>query len=175
MDWYTTVFELIDMRSFSNLWFWIGLAVLWSSASHWVLGVPFDMVARARKYGGQVETDLELLVRIYANRLAYIGRVSGLWLLGFTCFFITGLAIIGFGYRHEFAQALFLLGFPMTFVGTLNMRLAQRIIETDSAGEELRQQLTRHRSIVQAIGMVSIFVTAIWGMYRNLSVGPFGG
>ena len=63
----------------------------------------------------------------------------------------------------------------MTFVGTLNMRLAQRIIETNSAGEELRQQLTRHRAIVQAIGMVSIFVTAIWGMYRNLSVGPFGG
>ena len=43
------VFELIDMRSFSNLWFWIALAVLWSSVSHWVLGVPWDMVMRARK------------------------------------------------------------------------------------------------------------------------------
>ncbi|MCU0909379.1 MAG: component of SufBCD complex, partial [Rhodobacteraceae bacterium] len=32
MDWYLTVFEVIDMRSFSNLWYWIGLAVLWSSA-----------------------------------------------------------------------------------------------------------------------------------------------
>ena len=163
------------MRSFSNLWFWIALAVLWSSASHWVLGVPFDMVARARKFGGQTEADLEALIRIYANRMSYIAHVSGLWLLGFTCFIITGLAVLGFGYRHEFAQALFLLGFPMTFVATLNMRLAHRIIELDSTGEELRQHLTRHRTIVQAIGMVSIFVTAIWGMYRNLSVGPFGG
>ena len=37
MAWYQTVLELIDMRSFSSLWYWIGLAVLWSSASHWVL------------------------------------------------------------------------------------------------------------------------------------------
>ncbi|MEC7670546.1 MAG: component of SufBCD complex, partial [Pseudomonadota bacterium] len=27
MDWHQTVYELIDFRSFSNLWFWIGLAV----------------------------------------------------------------------------------------------------------------------------------------------------
>lgn len=175
LDWYTTVFELIDMRSFSNLWFWIALAVIWSSASHWVLGVPFDMVGRARRFGGQTEDDLEALVHINANRLAYIADVSGLWFLGLTCFFITGLAILGFGYRLEFAQALFLLGFPMSFVATLNLRLARRIIASQSRGEDMRVLLTRHRSIVQGIGMVSIFVTAIWGMYRNLSVGPFGG
>ena len=175
MDWYTTVFELIDMRSFSNLWFWIALAVIWSSASHWVIGVPFDMVGRARKYGGQAETDLEDIVRVNANRMTYIAQVSGLWLLGLTCFVITGLAIMGFGYRLEFAQALFLLAFPMSFVATLNLRLARRILGQQLAGEALCRQLTRHRTIVQGIGMVSIFVTAVWGMYRNLSVGPFGG
>ena len=49
MDWYDTVFEVIDMRSFSNLWYWIGLAVLWSSVSHWVLGVPYDSILRAKR------------------------------------------------------------------------------------------------------------------------------
>lgn len=72
MDWHLKVFEVIDMRSFSNLWFWIALAVMWSSASHWVLGVPFDMVGRAAKNGGQAESDLEDLVRINANRLLFI-------------------------------------------------------------------------------------------------------
>ena len=163
------------MRSFSNLWFWIALAVVWSSASHWVIGVPFDMVARARKVGGQIEADLENLVYIYANRLNYIATVSGLWLLGLTCFVITGLAVLGFGYDHEFAQALFLLAFPMSFVGTLNLRLAARILEHRYSGEDLRAHLTRHRTIVQAIGMMAIVVTAIWGMYRNLSVGPLLG
>ncbi|MEM9756043.1 MAG: component of SufBCD complex, partial [Pseudomonadota bacterium] len=32
--------DVIDLRSFSNLWYWIVLAVFWSSASHWGLGVP---------------------------------------------------------------------------------------------------------------------------------------
>ena len=175
LDWYSTVFELIDMRSFSNLWFWIALAVLWSTASHWVIGVPFDMVGRARKYGGQAETDLEDMVRVNANRLGYIANVSGLWLLGFTCFLLSGCAILGFIYRLEFAQAIFLLAFPMSFVGALNLSLARRIIAEELHGEVLRRQLAKHRTIVQAIGMVAIFVTAVWGMYRNLSVGPFGG
>jgi len=82
VEWYQGVFELIDMRSFSNLWFWIALAVVWSSTSHWVLGVPFDMVVRARRKGGQAEEDLETIVRVNVNRMLMIARVSGLWIMG---------------------------------------------------------------------------------------------
>ena len=46
MDFYASVSEVIDLRSFSNLWFWIALAVMWSTVSHWVMGVPWDMVQR---------------------------------------------------------------------------------------------------------------------------------
>ena len=175
MDWHATIFELIDMRSFSNLWFWIALAVVWSTASHWILGVPFDLVSRARRQGGQAAEDLEALVRINTNRLLYISTVSGLWLLGFVCFILTGLAMLGFVYRVEFAQALFLLGFPMTIVGALNLSTARLIQEREAQGEDLWRYLSRHRTIVQASGRVSIFGTALWGMYQNLSVGPFGG
>ncbi|MEP1587106.1 MAG: component of SufBCD complex [Tateyamaria sp.] len=175
MDWYDTIFELIDMRSFSNLWFWIALAVVWSTASHWVLGVPFDMVARARRYGEQAETDLEDLVRINTNRLLFINNVSGIWALGFTCFFLTGLAILGFVYSVEIAQAVFLLGFPMSLVGALSLITARTIQAESATGEVLWKRLSRLRIYVQAIGMVSIFVTALWGMYQNMSVGPFGG
>ena len=175
MDWHKTIFELIDMRSFSNLWFWIALAVMWSTTSHWVLGVPYDLVQRARRQGGQAETDLEDMVRINVNRLLDVARVSGLWVLGFACFFLTGLAITGFFYRVEFAQALFLLGFPMTFVGALSIATAHRIERDVFKGEALRRCLGRHRFFTQVIGMISIFVTAMWGMYQNLSLGPFGG
>ena len=145
MDWYETIFELIDMRSFSNLWFWIALAVVWSTASHWVLGVPYDMVARARRYGGQASEDLDDLVRINTNRLLFIGQVSGLWLLGFTCFILTGLALLGFVYRVEFAQAVFLLGFPMSLVGALNLSTARLIRAEEAQGEVLWRRLSRHR------------------------------
>ena len=163
------------MRSFSNLWFWIVLAVVWSSASHWVLGVPFDMVLRARRQGGQAEVDLEDLVRINTNRLLYIGNVSGLWLLGFGCFFLTALALLGFVYRNEFAQSVFLLALPLSMVGLLSMSTARLIQQEGATGELLHKRLMRHRLYTQIIGMISIFVTALWGMYQNLSVGPFGG
>ena len=171
MDWYTSIFELIDMRSFSNLWFWIALAVVWSTASHWVIGVPFDMVHRARRHGGQAEQDLEDITRVNVNRLLYIGRLSGLWLLGFGCFILSTLAMLGFYYKIEFAQALFLLGCPMSMVALLSLNTAHRIEVDNAQGEQLRKRLTRHRLYTQLIGVVSIFVTALWGMYQNLHIG----
>jgi len=175
LDWYKTVFELIDMRSFSNLWYWIALAVVWSSASHWVLGVPFDLVLRARRHGGQAEVDLHDLVRINVNRLMYIGTVSGLWLLGFTCFILTGLGLLGFVYSVEFAQAVFLLAFPMSIVGAMSISTALLIHTQAPTGEALRQRMTRHRFYTQLIGVISIFVTALWGMWQNMTAGALGG
>jgi putative effector of murein hydrolase LrgA (UPF0299 family) len=175
VDWYQTLFELIDMRSFSNLWFWIVLAVVWSTASHWVLGVPFDMVLRARREEQQAQVDLEDLIRINVNRLLYIGQVSGLWLAGFACFFLTTLGLLGFVYAFEFAQAVFLLAFPLSIIGMLSLSTARLIREQDASGALLIKRLYRHRLYTQIIGMISIFVTALWGMYQNISLGPLGG
>jgi hypothetical protein len=175
VDWYSSVFELIDMRSFSNLWFWIALAVVWSSASHWVLGVPYDMVGRARRKGGQAETDLTELLRINTGRLLYIAEEAGLWIVAVGTFFLTGFVVLGWVYWVEIAQALFLLGFPMSLVSLLSVRTAHAIHETDQDLDAVYKRLARHRLAVQAIGMVSIFVTAIWGMYVNLSIGVLGG
>ena len=156
------------MRSFSNLWFWIALAVVWSSASHWVLGVPFDMITRARRQGGEAQADLETLVRINVSRILYIGRISGLILLGFLCFALTALAMLGFVYDVEFAQALVLIGFPRSIVGGLSIRTAGKIEAEAPRGEALHKRLIRHRQAVQVVGMISIFVTALWGMWQNL-------
>jgi len=175
LDWYQTLFEMIDMRSFSNLWFWIALAVMWSTASHWVLGVPFDMVLRARRQGGEAQADLEDIVRINVNRLLYISQVSGLWLLGLGFFVLTSLVLLGFAYGIEFAQALLLLGFPMSLVGLLSLSTARLIRIEGSTGDVLQRRLMRHRLYTQIIGMISIFVTALWGMYQNLSIGALAG
>lgn len=169
MDWYSTVFEVIDMRSFSNLWFWIVLAVVWSSASHWVLGVPYDMVARARRHGGQAEQDLEDLVRINTNRFLFIVDEAGLWIAALGSAFLSGLLVLGLVYQVEMAQAVFLLAFPMTLVGLLSVASARRIKIGEQQGEALWRRLRIHRTITQFIGMISIFVTALWGMFQNLS------
>lgn len=170
VDWYKTVFELIDMRSFSNLWFWIVLAVLWSSTSHWVLGVPFDMITRARKQGGEAAEDLHQLVAINIRRLLYIARMAGVWLIALGAFFFTTLAVLGFVYRVEFAQAVFLLMLPMGLVFSLSLSAAQQIMVEEMEGDVLYRRLVRHRLTTQAIGMVSIFVTSLWGMWQNMQV-----
>lgn len=169
LDLYSTVRELIDLRSFSNLWYWIGLAVVWSSASHWVLGVPLDMIQRAKKRGGVAMEDLQTLTNISCNRILYISSVSGLWMLGFSCFLLTGLAILGFYYGVEFAQAVFLLLFPMSIVGLISISTARLIREKNPEGLALVKQLMRHRIYVQLLGVVSIFTTAMWGMAQNMN------
>jgi len=173
-DWYELVFEVIDMRSFSNLWYWIALAVFWSTTSHWVLGVPYDMVLRARRLGGQAQQDLDDMVRITTNRLLHIVQVAGPVLLAFVCFILTGLGVLGFYYSVEFAQALFLLAFPMAIVGGISLYSAAAIVENMIRGEALQKKLSSHRMITQGIGMFSIFVTAMFGMYQNLSLGALG-
>ncbi len=174
LDWYKVIFELIDMRSFSNLWYWIMLAVLWSTASHWVIGVPFDMISRARRQGGQVQADLETLVRINVERMLYISRSAGIWLIGLVAFLLTVLIVLGFYYNVEFAQALlFLLG-PVTILMLLSLRTAVKIEAGENNGEALHRRLFRHRISTQFLGMVAIFVTSLFGMWQNMHLGVLG-
>lgn len=172
---FQTLSEMIDLRSFSNLWYWIALAVMWSSLSHRIIGVPFDMVQRARKHDGQSARDLEDLVRINVNRILFVFQSAGVWLLGFACFVLSVLATLGFILEVEFAQAVFLLVFPLSLVGLINLYTAQKIFTSEANGEELYTALTFCRVMVQLLGMICIFVTAIWGMYQNLHLGPLGG
>ncbi len=173
MDLFSIIFELIDLRSFSNLWYWIALAVLWSSASHWVLGVPFDMVGRAAKHGGEAAQDLQDAVRIQVNRLIYISDVSGFILTAFAFFAVTTLLMLGFLYHVEFAQAVVLMLLPMYIVGFINLRTA-RALRAPHDDEALRKRLTHTRIMIQLVGVASIFVTALWGMYQNLTIGVLG-
>lgn len=175
MNWYTTVFEVIDMRSFSNLWFWIALAVMWSTASHWVLGVPWDMIMRARKLGEQALADMETLVAINSRRILYISQETGLLIAGFMFFVLTSLLLLGFVYEREFAQAVFLLALPMSLVWLLSVFTATRIRDRGLQGAPLIKALMRHRTYTQLIGTVSIFVTAMWGMLQAMSSSALGG
>lgn len=173
MDFYLAVFELIDLRSFSNLWFWIMLAVIWSALSHFVIGVPYDIVARASRYGGQAEADMMDLVRINSNRFTYIADVAGSWLIGLTFFMLTGLFVLGFVYNAEICQALFLIITPMSLVFGLSVFTSRRIVGLTP--DQTRKMMRKHRILTQLLGVLSILVTSMWGMYVNLSIGVLGG
>jgi hypothetical protein len=174
LDFYPTILEFIELRSFANLWYWIALAAIWTQASHYALGVPADMVGRAARHGGRAMDDLEDLVRIRVQRILGLARTGGAWLVGATAALLTALALLAFRYGLEFGQAVFFIVLPLSLVGLLSIRTAGDIEARAIAGPELCRRIGQHRLAVQTIAMASIFVTTLWGMYRNLSVGPFG-
>ena len=161
------------MRSFSNLWYWIALAVVWSSASHFVLGVPYDLVQRAQRQGGQAMADFNDIVRVNVNRVIYIVDVAGPFLLAFWAFVLTVLVVLAFWYEVEFAQAVVLIALPMTLVFVLTVRLARGIAADQPEAEALVRRIMRQRFWTQVIGMIAIFFTAMYGMYQNMAVVPF--
>jgi hypothetical protein len=172
VDFFDLVTEVIDLRSFSNLWYWIVLAIMWSSLSHWTLGVPYHIVARARRGDQRAVHDMQALARINGERVLSVTDQSAPVLLGFAMFIASGLAVTGWLYRVEFLQALFLLVFPAMLVGALTVVTARKLNRTEYA--DVARQLRMHRILVQVIGVVFIFLTAFWGMYVNVTVGPLG-
>ena len=174
VDVFETVLDVIDLRSFSNLWYWIALAVLWSSTSHWVIGVPYDMIIRGRRQGGQAQQDLEDITRINVNRLLSVVRTGAVAIVGFACFWLSVLGVLAFYYNVEFAQAVFFLVAPMTLVIWLTLRACHQIEAGEGTGAALHRRLTIHRRLVQGVGMTSITVTAFYGMWQNLSNSVLG-
>lgn len=170
MNWNNVLLQVLDFGSFSSIWYWIVVAVTWSTVSHWVIGVPYDMVQRAKRHGGEATQDLIDVTRINVNRQLTIASMAGTWIIGFLFFLVSSLAVLGFWYKVELAQAVFLLVLPMTIVGAITLSTSRLIAATEPDSETIIKQLTRHRLWTQIIGMLSIFFTAMYGMFQNLSV-----
>lgn len=168
------ILELIDMRSFSSVWFWIVLALAWSSVSQNVMGAPYDLILKARRKGGQASEDLDTLVGIFVRRRLTVVRRAGHWVLGFQAMLLTAICIMAFGYAMEFAQAVFLLVLPLTLTQFLSVRLAFRIEHDTMRDARLQRALLRHRLWAQLIGVVAIFVTAVWGMLHVMTSSVLG-
>ena len=172
MNWNEEIFQLIDLRTFSNVWYWLAVAVTWSTVCHWIIGVPFDLIHRARRNGGQAAQDLELIVDINVRRLMTISDMAGIWLTGLFGFVLAGLASMGFYYGFELAQGFFFLALPLGFVGMITMRRSRYYAVKRPSGKALAQDLMKLRFWIQVLAVGAIFVTAMFGMYHNLSSTP---
>ncbi len=175
MSLFDNVFVLIDTRSFSSVWYWIALAVMWSTVSHYTMGVPHDLITRARRRGGMAAEDAEVMTHVQVRRRLTAMRSAGHWITGFVATALTVLLVLGFGYGVELAQAIFLLLAPLSLTGVLALRTALRIEAGDERGEALWRRLGRLRLATQVTGMVSIFITAMWGMWSILTMSVLGG
>lgn len=163
------ILSQIEFRTFSNIWYWLAVAVTWASVSHWIIGIPFDMIYAARRHGGQAAQDLDRMAAINVRRLMQLAGTPGLVLTGMAAFFIASAAMLGFFYGLEFAQGLMCLACPLVLVGGLTWRLCRRLDTTPLTGAPLVKALLSLRFWIQVIAMAAIFCTAILGMFVNLS------
>lgn len=163
--------ETIDLRSFPSVWYWIVVIVVWSRAAYVVLGVPMDMIERARRagYEGQAAEELTDLARVGVLRRLRLQAV-GVWLTFAVAFGLTALLVLGFGYGVEMAQAVFLIAVPMTGVLMLSLATARRIRAEDPDTKRLCDILLKHRLWVIVISALALFFTAVWGMIVNLTL-----
>jgi hypothetical protein len=56
----------------------------------------------------------------------------------------------------------------------LSLRTSLMIEAGDGQGEDLHRRLHRHRLSTQVLGIISIFVTSLFGMYQNMQIGVLG-
>ncbi|WP_084657711.1 hypothetical protein [Natronohydrobacter thiooxidans] len=169
------IFGLIDMRSFSSVWYWIVLALYWSSASQSILGAPYDLIVRVRRGDNpQNAQDLNDLVAIHVRRRLTLMRRVGHWIVAFSAAVLTTIGVLAVIYRLEFAQAVMLILLPMTIVRLMGLRLAFRVEREHMEGARLCRALLTHRLWIQVLGVISIFVTAVWGMLLVMSRSVLG-
>ncbi len=148
--------------------------MMWAGATRQVIGVPHDVVWRARRLGGAAQTDFETLARLNAERYMYFWNQGGTFYVAITAFFFTGLFILAFGFGFEFAQAMVFLVTPLAIIGALSMRAAHLIVGHHGTGEALHTLMWHLRLYVQGIGFVFILITAIFGFYQNFTAGFHG-
>lgn len=176
MHFYLSLAELIDLRSFTSLWFWIVVAVFWSTRSHAPVGVPYDLIQRVGRDDNDITwDDLHDVTRVAVKRRLMIGKRAGVVMGALGGFLIASLFVTGFLYRVEFAQAVFFLAFPSAIVGLLTQQAAQAIQTRGLQGPDLVRRLRLHRLATQVVGLLAIFVTAFWGIFHAMATGVLGG
>lgn len=172
----STLFDLLGSRSFTSLWYWLGFAGIWSAVTRNSLGIPAEVVLRARK-GEDWRTLHDWLVLVLPHWR--VGPVAGVVLTALCCFLLTALAVLGFSHRMEAAQALFLLAAPLLLLLALRVRLALGLAQLlattppEAAVQTAARRLVRHGWLGVALSLLAIasasVAAAIW-----IARHPFG-
>lgn len=160
------MFAFFSFASFYSVWYWVLTVVVWTLACHRTLGVPYDMVLRARRLP-DVAQDVDRLATIHAERVAGIYRRSGAVLAAVCGFALAALATLGFWGWIEAAQAAFVLLLPLSAVAFATGRLALALRGSGERGEALRRRLARRRFWNQVIAVLAIFAAAALALLHH--------
>lgn len=149
------VTRLFATAQFDSFWYWVLQVVVWTIICGRTLGVPYDMLLRAR-HDPDVAARVDLLAGIAAERVAGVVDRAGTAIAAGTGFVLAGLAGLGFWSGIEVAQAVFMLAAPLAAVGFSVVRLALWIRRSRLVGPHLVLALGWRRICHQTIAILAI-------------------
>ena len=183
------ILSILDARSFASPWFWLVLVGVWTLAGRGVLGVPNDVLSAAghalRKPDGGDPAPALLLLDWLSLQLPrwHLGQVTGAIMTAGIAFVLTTLAVLGFRFQYEMAQALTLLAAPFALLLILKLRLARQldwVLEAAHLGQpprtaaiEAMRRINRYRLQHTIISLLSVTITAFWAA-RWIALHPHG-
>lgn len=189
MPQFDSLIGFLDSRSFGTVWYWLVVIGSWSLTGRSVIGVPAEILSRARAALADDQADAPVVLHL----LDWLSLVLPRWRMGAregavflaaTGFALTSLAIMGIRYDLELALAAFLLLFPLAVLFWLRLALARRLMPLLDAAEqgarpipeaaaEAVRRMVVHRRLVTVLSMAAVAVTALWGALWSV-VHPYG-
>ena len=181
------ILALLDSRSFGSVWFWVMLIFAWTVAGRRIAGVPVDVVhavalADQPAAGDRAAVTLLDWLSLTLPRWQVSGA-SGAVFLGMAAFILTSLALLGFVYDLEMAQALVLLILPFALVFVMELRLAHRLrrvlaeaergAPVGQAAARATRMMRRHRLGFALMSVLAVALSAFHGALWMLRH-PFG-
>lgn len=149
-----------------------------------ILGVPLHVMMVARKAQKSDETNGPEVLRLLdwlSLTLPHwqVSPKEGVAILAVASFGLTSLAVLGFGYDLEMAQALTLLLVPLHLLFWMRVRLARALTPMLKAGQEETQpvqdiaaevirRMVWHRRGFMLLATLSGMVTGLWAMIWSL-------
>lgn len=143
------------VSSFESIWYWVLHMIVWTLVTQRMLGVPHDMLVRARR-SPEIAGKVEILALVHTGRLAALYDALGIAAALLGGFFLSALFVIGFLNGVELAQAVFLLVFPVSIVAYSTASVALRIERRNYRGDMLLRILARRQFWHQVIAVAAL-------------------
>jgi len=161
--------DLMDFSSFWTVWFWITHVIAWSMASHFTLGVPFDMVQEADRESGEdgpwVQAT-EAMIQAQVFRFASYSSRFGTLMAGVSAFLLTVCFSLGILSDVEMARAALTFFIPLTLMYCLGVRFARKVEAQGLTGADLRKRYRLLRLLNQLVGLLAIFMAVALAIYQ---------
>lgn len=152
--------RLIASAGFDSLWYWVLQVVVWTLVCSRTLGVPHDMLIRAR-HDPVVAERVARLAALASERAAGINDLAGPPLAAAAGFVLAALAALGFLNGLEGAQAAFVLLAPLACIAYSKLRLALFLRGRALSNPTLVLILTRRRFWHQTIAVLAMLAAAV--------------